>query len=220
MGTRLSLQEQLANSNLGAEATYSQNMIDADKYAMGLDQEKTNQLLQLYQMALESDGTADIEGMASILGLDLNNLTTEQIAALGNASVDPYGDIKYKDLVDWGVVGAGAGLGAGAGTFVAPGLGTAIGGVLGAGTALASEIFGDAKNTKPKFKTAAGTKQYDSWDEAIKDIDAMYAEKIADYSKSGIKAVRDSNTVKFLYNGNKYKTVNEALSAWKKYGTN
>lgn len=83
---QLGLSEQLASQKIGADVSYMQNMLAADQQAMTHQEQQTNQLLQLYQMALESGGTADINSLAAILGMDLQSLPEEQRAALEGAS--------------------------------------------------------------------------------------------------------------------------------------
>jgi len=86
MGTRVSLQEQLAAGTNAANANYSQNVIDADKYGVQVDAEKRDTLLQLYQMAMEGGSAADIAKLATLSGLDMASLSEDEQAALTGAT--------------------------------------------------------------------------------------------------------------------------------------
>lgn len=211
MSTQLGLQEQLGAQKNAAETGYLQNMIQADQQQLGMQETQTNQLLQLYEMALQSGGTADISSLASILGMDLDSLPQEQKDALLNAGQDPYGDIALRDAIDIDMVGLGFAGGAAVGTAIAPGPGTIIGamgggllGLLGTG----SEV---------RFNTPAGVSTYKNWDDALVGVQKQYSDKLKDYNTAGIKAVRKGQRIVFDYNGTKYNTANEALEAWRKY---
>lgn len=83
---QMGLQEQLSTQRIGADTTYAANMLQADKEEMAYDERRTGQLLELYQMSLDSGGTADIGALANILGLDLDALPQEQREALEKVS--------------------------------------------------------------------------------------------------------------------------------------
>jgi len=90
MMAQLGMQDNLTNQLNQAESGYQANMVDADRFGMQMQNEKTSQLMHLYQMALDSGGTADIPGLAAMLGINLEtDLTPEQQGALKGASPVP-----------------------------------------------------------------------------------------------------------------------------------
>jgi hypothetical protein len=88
MGTKLSLQEQLQNAMNMSESNYAQNNINADKMAYDMGQQKTEQLLQLYEMAKEGASPDEISKLASILGINMEDLTDEQRDSLTSQYTD------------------------------------------------------------------------------------------------------------------------------------
>jgi hypothetical protein len=192
MNTRLGLAEQLANSKAGAETQYTQNMVDADKYGVGLEQEKTNQLLQLYQMALESGGTADIKGMASMMpGLDLDNLTPEQIEAFEGASAEPAPEDKIafgKNLLNFS---SGQKIG-----------NTTLGGLMG--------------NNKYVYNFGSGN-QYVTAEQALAKVKTIYNGKKYIGDRINVESNKNAEwRIGFNYAGKWYPTYNQAKAALEK----
>jgi hypothetical protein len=203
LATRLGLQEQLGAQNMSAQTQYMANMINSDKDALEAQDRKSSQLMDLYRLAIESGGEANINDIAALLNIDLDSLTEAQKSALGGAVPNPYGDLDIRNSNSLKNI-----------------ITRSLGGVssLVNRNPLLGSALTAAWGTPPvTFKTPTGDKTFKNWTEAVDSIQKDYTEKLPDYEKAGVKAVKKGGRIVFDLNGTKYNTANEAIAAWKKY---
>jgi hypothetical protein len=165
--------------------------------AEGMDNTTKNLITQAYQAYLDGDS----EALRKLIGG--GDGTTPTIEDTFKTT-DERGDLTFKDILDWGRIGAYTGTGFAGGTAVAPGLGSLIGSIGGFGIGLTEQLT----NKSVTLKTPDGSKvTYKNWDEALSAVKSMYK----DFPNSDkIEIVKDGNKIKFVVNGQKFDTYNKA----------
>jgi hypothetical protein len=209
MSTRGSISQDYLNAIKNADITYAQAMDAAG-------QKKQETLAALYDAALNGADAATIANMATLYGIDLDSMTSDEKTALLSSAGNPEGGLTFKDMVDWERIAASTSLAAGSGALVGGPLGAPVGALGGFLGGLVSEAFG-GKNMQGKIEITDGSGNkmaYDNWDSAVAAVKQRYSGM--QYSQF-INVVRVGNGIKFTApnSSKKYSTYNEALAAYK-----
>ena len=211
MDTQRALNKDYQNAMLTADIAYQERMAAAEN-------EKTSVLSTLYEAAMGGATDEQIAGMAAAAGYDASDFSEPQWAAIQRQAFDPSLSVSYKDKWDWGKIAQDAGLAASTASAVtaatpAMPIAAALGLVGGGGYGILSEATGNFGQGEVTLTDSNNNKtQYASWDAAIADVKSKYASN--SYIASGaITVVKSGNSIKFSWNGVKYKTLNEAIAA-------
>lgn len=212
------IEQSVAAATTEANIQRGRQQLESDtqlfQQVQAIEDNKTAQIAQLAQLADTGEYNAQrLRNLAEAYGI-----TDEDLTIVMNASsyFDPTGEITLKEKWDWGDTGAAVAVGATAGAiFGVPGI--AIGAVVGLLTSTAKNLannWGKQMTVKgPKGLEFTGgpadiTQQVNQYYSSFEGSDQIAAS--VDFSFTGL-----ADSIVFNYRGQKYKTYNEALKAYK-----